>query len=347
MNERMDEFTLEVNSSNKLYHFNTSQEFRNTISEDLIKHPGEWEVCCLAAKTPVLSKSTPTPFFLWSPDPNNTYVHLYTGYYSSAQNAIIKDQDLWVMFGDVLDVPMYSLEDMAEKLNASLHKVEIEYQSTLHKIPFDFVIKDNQLAIEFKEFETNGVFQVRFSPALANMLQFTHYYLGFDGAVGTVFLLPGTNFPVDDNYWTNVASNVTYYTGRMGSNLPNTVPNKIYFNPAPSPSQVEIKLLNITFNMIEETQQSAQDYFKHNKSVFVTIPEAGKMCFIEQPLYHRLKKGDIQYMVFKITNENNEEVDFYYNQGSAYHEMTVLYLHFRRLGLKFQGQFPRDVTYKV
>lgn len=353
----LNQFVLQVSSSNAhpMVSHNTSSEFMTGINH-ISLHPGEWEVACLGVKTPpaILPDPVPvTPFQITTDRPDNIKITFFTGYVDINKIKIRPHGiELVVDFSSILNRDFYTLQDLADALNHIMNMYVISYMDESFSIPCSFITVGNnrELGITFHEWNTDGVFQMDIHDPLAKILQFDFDGRGFGTGAKCCFILPGKKAPMSTiRVWYNVFPGYTYYTGNIET-YPSVLPNAHFVNPMiKPPSPPTVRLLHILCDKIEDHLLPVQDSFRETK-VLCVVPIVGamdKMYFADNPQYHRLQKQPyvLEKMMFKVTDQNYNTIPFQQDQGSQYDSLTILLLHFRRVGMTFQGQTQQDVVH--
>jgi len=115
--------------------------------------------------------------------------------------------------------------------------------------------------------------------------------------------------------------------------------------------EVYPKMIHVHFNGIENNPTVSQCP-ESSKVLMTYYPRKDQEWYVPETVeYHRLEKiEDILYrMKFQITDENYKLIQFTVDDTDVwkYKDITTLRLHFRKIGLSFQGTKPKDIPHKL
>ena len=323
----MDNFHVEVTSSTSSgMIMNKNNDFKANVSVNI--EPGAWEVACSFLSLPMF-ETHQLPFNTNITDVNDTKITITTKRFTSntAQTVVRVGSKVDITFPNLVNASFKTLIEMIDSMNETLMNVNVGFD-----LPFEFIYARGQLGIVFFEWSTNNNYiflEVELCHAFAEYLQF-NFRTG-PGANHCTFTLPGMysyKHPFG-RYYYNVVPGIVYYTGGIWA--PSTQPNALYDNPANKtlvsyPKVVSVKC-NLTDNML-----------------FGPLATAPKTRH-----YHRIKPDfkDLSNMHFVVLDENENKVKFQKESGTEFGDFTYLKLHFRKIGVTFEGIPHKDVVHKV
>lgn len=271
------------------------------------------------------------------------------------------------------------VHDISSMINKEYNDVadmvsSIPPSNTPVQVPYSFDITDNQTEIRINILDTipggfdEVFYQVQFNVVAADMFGFTHKTVdgNFLGETGNteflfrVFADPNAArdpLPEADRI-VNCVYGVSYYTGKDPNNPsapnPNPLNHAIYFGyndeilyhsllPLP-------QLIHVHMDKIENNPTTVVNSMLNKADVLMIAPGQDEYYIPKVFNYHRLEKSSnvLERMHFTITDQDYVKLyDTLPAPGGKvfrYNDVTLLYLHFKRIGVYFQGKRHKDVV---
>lgn len=373
------QFYVTVSSSNlNGMHFNKHNDFYAAV-HNIRLHPGEWEVACVGFKPADFEREVREielvadgviqgPFTLrarsynpFDQTLNSPLMSVKIFEFDDESQMFNLIKDVTIDYSSLYNKEFRDIRQLANELGRSLPE-KIQLGDEEHTFPIDFINVNNvELGITLTPFTGDGYVQITLNPILAEMLQITHTNDAIDfefksGLTQYIFRGLHTNPVPDGEATTNIqlrALGTIAYTGENPDDptLPNQTPNhyaRYNMTGLPLTELTPLpKLLHVHVNIIEDNPISIQDDGLGRCNVLLTLPAQEKYYIPKIPEYHRLKKSDtiLSNMYFTVTDENYKPI-LAIREGPAYsyEQTTVLTLHFRRMGVAFQGNKVIDVV---
>lgn len=368
-----DQFYLTVSSSTLNNHyFNKHNDFLSSIPHIKL-HPGEWEVGCVGFKPVNLEKvmdhkgkDEQDRFILRSAsynpiDENFAYALITTKMFNYNQNTGGYDE----IMNNTHDITTLVNEEFTS-INELVFSIPDPDPDFTRPYVFENC-DDRELQIDMDPviavLREDVYVQISFNQVAAELFGFTHKSItpNFDGISGlTEFIFKGLNTPPrpEADAIVNCQPASSYYTGQhptlSWAPNPNPVGHSIYqedeikyHSLLPLPPVVHVHL-----NKIENNPTATQDSCLDRENVLMTAPGQEEWYIPNNVEYHRLEKSDnvMERMHFVITDENYEKLYKTLPPPErplySYNDTTIVHLHFRRIGVYFQGKRHKDVIKK-